>query len=70
MGGGRFTPGETIDPSVGIAFHKKRGDEVSRGERVLDLHASNEETAAAAARRLAGAVRVSPEPPERVSLFL
>jgi pyrimidine-nucleoside phosphorylase len=70
MGGGRFMKGDAIDHSVGVVFHKKRGDEITRGEPLLDLHASSEETALVASRRLEEAIRISPEPAEQAPLFL
>ena len=70
MGGGRFIPGDAIDPSVGVVFHRKRGDEITRGEPLLDLHTSTEEAARIASRRLADAIRISPEPAEQTPLFL
>ncbi len=70
MGGGRLAKGDAIDPSAGVVFHKRRGDEIAEGELLLDIHAPSEEIARIAARRLAEAIHISREPAERVSLFL
>jgi pyrimidine-nucleoside phosphorylase len=70
MGGGRFRKGDAVDPSVGIVFRKKRGDEIARGEPLLEIHASTEESARAAASRLSASIRISREPVERPALVL
>ena len=38
LGGGRQKKEDSIDPSVGIIFHRKRGDVVSRGEPLCTVH--------------------------------
>jgi pyrimidine-nucleoside phosphorylase len=70
MGGGRFLPSDTIDPSVAIVFFKKRGDEVARGEPLCAVHASGEDSAQRALSRLSEAISITAERPVPVSLFL
>ena len=43
LGGGRLQKGDAIDPSVGIVFHKKIGDEVSEGELLLEYYCSGKD---------------------------
>jgi pyrimidine-nucleoside phosphorylase len=38
MGAGRMRKEDNIHPAVGILFHKKRGNEVRRGEVLAELH--------------------------------
>jgi pyrimidine-nucleoside phosphorylase len=70
LGGGRFRTDDVIDPAAGIVLLKKRGDEVVRGEPILEVHASSEERALAAARNLEEAVRIAAGPIPRAPLFL
>jgi len=70
MGGGRFAQGETIDPAVGIRFLKRRGDHVSRGEAIAEIHAPGTQAAAACAARLVSAIQVRPERPVESPLVL
>ena len=43
LGGGRLQKGDKLDPSVGIIFHKKRGDKVSKGEPLLEYYYSGKD---------------------------
>jgi thymidine phosphorylase len=70
MGGGRYRPGDRIDPSVGLRFLKKRGERVSRGEHLVEIHAAGEEDAERAARSLVEAYSSAQEPPPQAPLFL
>jgi pyrimidine-nucleoside phosphorylase len=40
LGGGRLQKGDALDPSVGVVFHKKIGDAVSKGEPLLEYYCS------------------------------
>lgn len=51
LGGGRDKKEDTIDPAVGLVFHKKVGDAVSRGEPLCTIH-YNSDAKLAEARRL------------------
>lgn len=62
LGGGRETKEDVIDLSVGIVFHKKKGDAVQSGDVVATLHANDKEKLAAAKSRLLRAIAVSAEP--------
>ncbi len=62
LGAGRKKVGERIDHAVGFKFHKKVGDEVSRGEAVATVFARDEEQARWAADRLTELVTISETP--------
>lgn len=69
LGGGRETKEDVIDLSVGIVFHKKKGDAVQSGDVVVTLHANDKEKLAAAKNRLLRAIAVSAEPVSKVPLI-
>lgn len=69
LGGGRETKEDLIDLSVGIVFHKKKGDAVQSGDVVATLHANDKEKLAAAKNRLLRAIAVSAEPVSKVPLI-
>lgn len=69
LGGGRETKEDVIDLSVGIVFHKKKGDAVQNGEAIATLHANDKEKLAAAKKRLLGAITISEEPVEKTPLI-
>lgn len=69
LGGGRETKEDVIDLSVGIVFHKKKGDAVQSGDVVATLHANDKEKLAAAKSRLLRAIAVSVEPVSKVPLI-
>lgn len=69
LGGGRETKEDLIDLSVGIVFHKKKGDAVQSGDVVATLHANDKEKLAAAKSRLLRAIAVSAEPVSKVPLI-
>lgn len=69
LGGGRETKEDVIDLSVGIVFHKKKGDAVRKGEAVATLHANDKAKLAAAKERLSRAVTISAEPVAKTPLI-
>jgi len=62
LGGGREKKGDPIDYAVGIIHHKKVGDRVEKGERLLTIYANDEARLSEARRHLLAAVRWSDEP--------
>jgi pyrimidine-nucleoside phosphorylase len=62
LGGGREKKGDPIDYAVGIVHHKKVGDWVKKGERLLTIHANDQGKLAEARHRLLNAIRWSDEP--------
>jgi pyrimidine-nucleoside phosphorylase len=64
LGAGREKKEDSIDPAVGIEFHKRIGDAVARGEPLCTLH-YNAATRLEEARRLvATAYQIEPEKPQ------
>ncbi len=64
LGAGRAKKGEPIDHGVGIVLHRKIGDRVKKGEKILTVHAQSEEAAQEAETRLLGAYAWSEKPVE------
>ena len=63
LGGGRETKESSIDLSVGLVLHKKKGDAVRPGEALATLHASDKNLLSEAERRLVSAYEFSRERP-------
>src|SRR5690606_31477390 len=63
LGAGRKRKEDTIDPAVGLIFHKKPGDLVEPGELLAEVHARTEEEAAGAGQIVLQAIELAPEPP-------
>jgi len=64
LGAGRAKKGEPIDHAVGIVLHRKIGDHVEKGEKILTVHARSEEAVQEAESRLLSAYAWSEEPVE------
>jgi pyrimidine-nucleoside phosphorylase len=62
MGGGRRALGESIDPTVGIEFLARLGQNISRGEPLARVFCDRPAAAETAEHLVAMAVRVSPHP--------
>ncbi len=62
LGGGRERKGDPIDHAVGIVHHKKVGDQVKKGERLLTIHANDTGKLTQARRRLLSAISWGDEP--------
>ena len=67
LGGGREKKEDTIDPAVGIEFHKRIGDAVNRGEPLCTLHYNAEARLAEARSLVETAYRIEMEKPKAVS---
>ncbi len=63
LGGGREKKEDTIDPAVGLVFHKKAGDAVKRGEALCTVHYNSEERWQRARPLVETAYRIGPEAP-------
>lgn len=61
LGAGRRRLGEAIDPAVGFEVLCSVGQPVERGETLAVIHAESKASAAAAAARLSGAIRIDEE---------
>jgi pyrimidine-nucleoside phosphorylase len=62
LGAGRATKDESIDHAVGLILHKKVGDSVKEGEKLLTLHLRNREDSGEIISRLQRAIQVSSQP--------
>ena len=70
LGAGRRTKEDEIDHGVGIVVHAKRGDVVSAGSLLAEIHARDEESAANGAAAVLAAYRIGDEaPPSRGTLL-
>ena len=63
LGGGREKKEDSIDPGVGIVFHKKTGDAVKKGEPLCTLHYNADARLAEARELIDRAYRITPAPP-------
>jgi pyrimidine-nucleoside phosphorylase len=63
LGGGRERKEDPVDPSVGIALHKKVGDRVSSGEPLATIHYNAEARGARAKQLLEASCQIADSPP-------
>jgi pyrimidine-nucleoside phosphorylase len=70
LGAGRRSKGDKIDHSVGVVLLKKRGDRVSRGEPLAEVHARDQTSASEAAEGLAAAIELGDEVTESSGIVL
>ncbi len=66
LGGGREKKEDSIDHAVGLEFHKRIGDPVQKGERLVTIHYNDERRLADAMRGIASAYFIAPEPPREL----
>jgi thymidine phosphorylase len=64
LGGGREKKDDTIDPAVGLEFHKRIGDQVQRGEPLCTLHYNDETRLSEAQRLVETAYRIETQRPK------
>lgn len=60
LGGGREKKEDSIDPAVGLLFHKKVGDAVQAGEPLCTIHYNSEARLAEARRLIEQSYRIEP----------
>ncbi|MEZ4458238.1 MAG: thymidine phosphorylase [bacterium] len=71
LGAGRKRKEDSIDHSVGLVFHKKRGERVEPGDVILEVHSNPTSDVEACVRRLRGAIHIGePEEVKHVPLVL
>jgi pyrimidine-nucleoside phosphorylase len=70
LGAGRHRKGDPIDPAVGIVFRPKIGDLLERGQPIGEVHARDEDAAAACRAGVLGALTVSEARVEAPALVL
>ncbi len=63
LGAGRATKDDLLDHGVGVVCRAKRGDRVSTGELLAEVHAGSDEDAAAAGEAVTAAYTIGDEPP-------
>jgi pyrimidine-nucleoside phosphorylase len=63
LGAGRRTKEDAIDYGVGVVCRRKRGDAVSAGDVVAEVHAADDLSAEAAAAEVLAAYELGAEPP-------
>ena len=66
LGGGREKKEDSIDPAVGLVFHKKVGDAVSHGELLCTIHYNSEARLAEARGLVEQSYRIEPSAPRRL----
>jgi len=66
LGGGREKKDDTIDPAVGLEFHKRIGDAVEVGEPLCTLHYNAEARLDEARRLVETAYQIAPEKPKMI----
>jgi thymidine phosphorylase len=64
LGAGRRRKGDAIDPSVGIVFRPRVGERLERGAPIGEIHAREEDAAAACAARVLAALTLADGPVE------
>jgi thymidine phosphorylase len=70
LGAGRRTKVDTIDHAVGVVCLKKRGDAVSEGEPLAEIHARDTESAADAEEEVLAAYELADTAPEVTPIVL
>jgi pyrimidine-nucleoside phosphorylase len=66
LGGGREKKEDTIDPAVGLVFHKRLGDPVQQGESLCTLHYNSNARLEEAQRLVETAYQIEPQPPREL----
>ena len=69
LGAGRATKEDAIDHAVGIEVHASVGDTVAAGDRLMTVHANDENRLSAALKLLDAAIDFSSAPVEPLPLF-
>jgi pyrimidine-nucleoside phosphorylase len=70
LGAGRRTKEDEVDHAVGIVFHAKRGDVVSTGSLLAEIHARNEESASKGVAAVLAAYEIGDEAPPPRGILL
>jgi pyrimidine-nucleoside phosphorylase len=70
LGGGREKKEDTIDHAVGLEFHKRIGDRVEKGERLVTIHYNSGAKLTEAQSLITGSYQIGEiAPPERTKLI-
>jgi pyrimidine-nucleoside phosphorylase len=69
LGGGRERKEDSVDPSVGLALHKKVGDNVAAGEPLCTIHYNSESRAARAKTLIEASYQIGDAAPPKEPLI-
>ena len=69
LGAGRLKTSDVIDPKAGIILHKKQGDAVQSGDKIMTFYTDKETIISEAAKRLSDAVTYSTDEPPQYKLI-
>jgi pyrimidine-nucleoside phosphorylase len=70
LGAGRTRADQHVDPAVGVVLKASRGDAVSAGDDLAELHVRDPEAAAPLVERVAAAYELGPKAPQLQPLVL
>jgi pyrimidine-nucleoside phosphorylase len=70
LGAGRRAKGDSIDHSVGVVCHVKRGGSVEAGELLAEVHARDDASGAEAAEAVLAAYELGDDPPREHPILL
>ncbi|MHB8962624.1 MAG: thymidine phosphorylase [Saccharofermentanales bacterium] len=70
LGAGREKKEDPIDPSAGIAVHKKRGDTVKKGEPLATLYTNKPDAVGIASEMILAAFHISSHPPQKIPVVI
>ncbi len=70
LGGGRQTPGDTVDPRVGLSSCLPLGSQVRAGDTLMQVHAASNHHADAATRAVLAAITFGDEAPPAAPLVI
>ena len=63
LGGGREKKEDKIDPGVGLEFHRRVGERVKKGERLVTIHYNSDAKLAEAKMLIAGSYQIGESAP-------
>jgi thymidine phosphorylase len=70
LGAGRARKEDPVDPAAGVLCLVKPGDQVERGQPVLELRSNDDDRITGALQALEAAVEIGPQPPAAASRIL
>jgi thymidine phosphorylase len=70
LGAGRVRQQDPVDPAAGVLCLVKPGDQVARGQPILELRSNDGDRIAGARQALEAAVEIGPQPPAAWSRIL
>jgi thymidine phosphorylase len=63
LGGGREKKEDAIDPAVGLEFHRRLGDKIESGARLVTLHYNSDARLSEARQLVESSYTVDAKPP-------